>query len=187
LQSHYRSPIDFSDAALTAAQSGFDKISEAVIEVRRRVLQAPEGKVQGWVTNAIRQNRKSFEEAMNDDLNTSVALSVIFKKVIGLVKRAKDIADKDNKPVTRGSWKAIDSQFHELGGDVLGIVKDEYPEAMVGDEDKLGKVMDILIEQRQQARLKKDFFAADSIRDKLANIGILLEDDQNEVTTWRWK
>ena len=187
LQSHYRSPIDFSDAALTAAQSGFDKISEAVIEVRRRALQAPVGKVAGFVSKAIDENKKEFEEAMNDDLNTSVALSVIFKDV-RIVNRLIYSEDREaDFCVTRGTWKAIEKQLDVLGGDVLGIVKNEYPEAMVGDEDRLGKVMDILIEQRQQARLKKDFFSADSIRDKLANIGILLEDDQNEVTTWRWE
>jgi cysteinyl-tRNA synthetase len=185
LQSHYRSPIDFSDAALTGAQSGFDKISKAVIEVRRRVLQAPVGDIQGWVTAAIRQNKESFNEAMNDDLNTSVALSVIFKKVIGLVKRAKDKVVLFKDTVTRGSWEAIDSQFHELGGDVLGIVKDEYGQQ--NEEDDMQRyelATEGFVELRNKARRDGNFALADEIRGILGSVGIVLE-DKPDGTTWR--
>src|SRR3989304_1510783 len=71
LNSHYRSPLDFSDAALFAAQSGYEKITEIVKAVRKRMTQVPAGETDSEVTEQLKQLREKFEAAMNDDLNTS--------------------------------------------------------------------------------------------------------------------
>jgi cysteinyl-tRNA synthetase len=180
LNSHYRSPLDFSDAALFAAQSGYNKITEAVKAVRKRLASAPEGQVSGETADQLEQLREKFEAAMNDDLNTSVALSVIFD----LVRLANTIL-QDGK-VTAGTLGAVNDLFGTLGGDVLGIVKDEYPQAGGADDEVTDKLVNILIEQRAQARKNKDFAAADGLRNKLDEIGIALEDTP-EGTTWRMK
>jgi cysteinyl-tRNA synthetase len=180
LNSHYRSPLDFSDAALFAAQSGHEKITRAVIELRRKESTAPEGEVDKEIEKRLSELKRKFEAAMNDDLNTSVALSVIFE----LVRLANGLLEE--KGVTKKTLDAVDGMFRKLGGDCLGIVKDSYSESSEGADYMLGKVMDILIEQRNEARGKKDFSAADVIRDKLEDIGIVLEDKEGE-TVWRGK
>ena len=178
LNSHYRSPLDFSDAALFAAHSGHEKLTETVKAVRKRMLQAPKGPIEKKLAKQLKQFREKFEAAMNDDLNTSVALSVLFE----LVRVANQLLDEDT---TDQTFSAIDALFGRLGGDVLGIVKQQYPQTG-SDDELMDKLIKGFIEQRSEARNRKDFAAADTIRDKLDEIGIILEDKPDE-TKWRRK
>lgn len=178
LQSHYRSPIDFSDAALTAAQSGYDRIAEAVIALRKQIGRAKRGAIDASAATELERLKGRFEEAMNDDLNTAVALSVIFE----LVKLSNRLVAESS--VTVETLQAVEDTFNRLGGDVLGIVRKEYPHAAGGDEALVDHLIGLLIQQRQEARKKKDFAAADAIRNKLAEFGIVLEDSP-AGTTWR--
>ncbi|MHC4433131.1 MAG: DALR domain-containing protein, partial [Planctomycetota bacterium] len=178
--SHYRSPLDFSDAALFAALSGYGKISDAVKDVRKMAPQAPEGDLDSDVAEQLEQFKGRFEEAMNDDLNTSVALSIVFE----LVRLANTLL-QDSK-TTAGTLGAVDDLFTRLGGDVLGVVKDEYEQTARAGEVVTDKLVNILIEQRNQARKDRDFARADDLRDKLDEVGIALEDTP-ERTTWRMK
>jgi len=180
LNSHYRSPLDFSDAALFAALSGYGKIADAVKAVRKRAPQAVEGDLDAEVAVQLDQLKGKFEDAMNDDLNTSVALSVVFE----LVRLANTLLQ--DSTTTVGTLGAIDDLFGKLGGDVLGVVKDEYPETSTGDDGLTDKLVNVLIEQRKDARKNKDFATADAIRSKLDEVGIVLEDTP-EKTTWRMK
>ncbi len=181
LQSHYRSPIDFSDAALAAAQSGYDRISDAVIALRKQIAQAPQGECNPDLLSELEKLKARFDEAMNDDLNTAVGLSVIFE----LVKLANRLL-ADSQTTTE-SLKAVEDMFNTLGGDVLGIVRDEYPQAGGGDDQLLDHLIGMLIAQRSEARANKDFAASDAIRDKLAEFGIVLEDKPGGECTWRRK
>ncbi len=180
LNSHYRSPLDFSDASLTAAQSGYDRITSAVIALRKKIKSAPAENIDANVSAKLDEIKAKFEAAMNDDLNTAIALSMIFE----LVKLSNGLLD-DNK-VSAATFEAIDKMFTTLGGDVLGIVKDEYPEANAGDDELLDHLIGTLIEQRNNARKNKDFAAADAIRDKLDSFGIVFEDKPGQ-TVWRRK
>jgi len=179
LNSHYRSPLDFSDAALFAAQSGCEKITQTVKAVRKRAVEAPQGLLDEEIAKQLEQLKKKFEAAMDDDLNTSIALSVVFE----LVRLANDLLEKPD--TTAETLDAVDDSFTKLGGDCLGIVKDEYPQAGRAD-DMIEKLVESLIERRSDARNRKDFAAADAIRDKLNQIGIVLE-DKPDTTTWRFK
>jgi cysteinyl-tRNA synthetase len=179
LNSHYRSPLDFSDAALFAAQSGYERISQTVQAVRKRTDEAAEGEADEKIIEELNGLKGKFEEAMNDDLNTSVALSVVFE----LVRLSNKLLE--DKSTTKASLAAVDYLFSKLGGDVLGVVKDEY-EAVTGNEYLLNELVGILIEQRAAARNAKDFAAADAIRDRLDKLGVVLEDKPDE-TIWRRK
>ena len=180
LNSHYRSPLDFSDASLFAAQSGYEKITRTVIEVQRKLKSAAEGEVDENVVRQLGHVREKFEEAMNDDLNTSVALSAIFE----LVRLANGLIEESN--VTKETLDAVDDSFRKLAGDVLGIVKEGHVQVGENIHYMLSKTVNLLIEQRNDARKRKDFTAADSIRDKLDQIGIVVEDKPGE-TIWRTK
>jgi cysteinyl-tRNA synthetase len=180
LNSHYRSPLDFSDAALFAAQSGYKKITESVKAVRKRMATAVEGQADEKTAKHLKQLRVKFEAAMNDDLNTSVALSVLFE----LVRLTQVLLEDGNTNV--GTLNLVEVLFDRLGGEVLGIVKDEYPQAGAADDQVVDRLVDVVIQQRNQARANKDFAKADELRDRLDEIGIVLEDKQ-DVTTWRTK
>jgi len=194
LNSHYRSPIDFSDAALFAAQSGYNRITETVKALRKEMSQAADGELDKQVAEQLEQLKARFEAAMNDDLNTSIALSVIFE----LVRLANTLIEMEDintstkrsgdmfanlldatmrvgKGVTKGTFAAIDKLFRKLGGDVLGIVKDEYIQSHPEDEEIMNDFY-ILNDMRDIARENKDYALADAIRDYLAVSGVMFRD-----------
>lgn len=179
LNSHYRSPLDFSDAALFAAHSGHEKISEAVRALRKQIEAAPQGEADKAVLTQLDQAKAKFEEAMNDDLNTSVALSVLFD----LVRLTNNLLESGK--TTRETLAVVNQMFIELGGDVLGIVKESYPEDR-STTAEYQKLVDNLVAQRNLARDQKDYKTADKIRDILAHSDIILSDAVN-VTIWKKK
>jgi cysteinyl-tRNA synthetase len=181
LQSHYRSTLDFSDKALKAAQSGYDRIAEAVKQVRKLKGTSESGGVSDSVAGELGHLKKRFEGAMNDDLNTSVALSVIFD----MVKLAGTVIGDSS--TTAETFEALDDEFRSLGGGVLGIVPDEYPAEGGGDDALLDYLVGQVVEQRQAAKANKDYATADAIRDKLNELGIVLEDKPGGETGWRRK
>ncbi|MHC4460329.1 MAG: cysteine--tRNA ligase [Planctomycetota bacterium] len=178
LNSHYRSPLDFSDAALFAAYSGYEKITETVKIVRKRLSQAAKGGIDSKMVEELKRLREKFEAAMNDDLNTSIALSVIFE----LVHLANKLLEEGNP--TAETLNAFDVLFDRLGGEVLGIVKDEYPQAGGADDEMVNKLMDIVIKQRNDARIQGRFEVADATRADLSEMGIFIKDKPGGETEW---
>jgi cysteinyl-tRNA synthetase len=182
LNSHYRSPLDFSDAALFAAQSGCEKLRNAVLAVRKQIKSAPKGPIDKNIESRLKELKEKFETAMNDDLNTAIALSVMFD----LVALAYDQISMNAASET---LTAIDNMFMKLGGDVLGIVKEKYSiEKTIGPEmDKLKKLLDILMEKRAQARKKKQYEISDIIRDAVIQSDITVMDDEGGSSRWEAK
>ncbi len=171
LNSHYRSPLDFSDAALHSAQSGLKRINDAVFALRKAQADRADGPIDPDIEQHLQSAQKSFEAAMNDDLNTAVALSVLFD----LVRKTNTLLGGGQATAT--TLKAIETLFISLGGDVLGIVQDEDQAGSTApDIQQVGALVELLIEQRACARQAKDFATSDKIRDRLAEIGIMLKD-----------
>ena len=128
----------------------------------------------------LQQLKEKFEAAMNDDLNTAIALSVMFD----LVRLANKLLE--NSSTTSDTLNAVDELFTKLGGDVLGIVKQEYAKVGGVDNELVEKLIDIVIDQRSKVRKDKDFTKSDQLRAKLDEVGIVLE-DKSDGTGWRWK
>jgi cysteinyl-tRNA synthetase len=176
LQSHYRSPLDFSDTAIRASQSGFEKLQEAY----RRVLDAATGT--GMLDVASFRTRT--EDALNDDFNTPVAVSVIFefvKALNGALDRAEGLAPESVSDAL--------AYLETFAGKALGILKsrDELAGGAAGDGGQtLDEVMEVLLELRKQAKARKDFATSDTIRDMLLSKNIELKDTR-EGTTWSKK
>ena len=152
-----------------------------MVAIRKQMAKAPQGNANAAVENDLATLKAKFEEAMNNDLNTAVAVSILFE----LVRLGNKLLADDK--TTSGSLQAVDALFRKLGGEVLGIVKDSYAEKSGGDDQLLDHLMVLMIEQRKAARARKDFAASDAIRDKLSELGVVLEDKPGGVSTWRRK
>jgi cysteinyl-tRNA synthetase len=184
LSSHYRSVTDFSDDALEAAGRGYDRLIGAVALVRQRLADAdvdiggPEEEADEGFVALIEEHRARFLAAMDDDLNAPQALAALFD-----LSRAVNTLLNSGQIVTAGTLAAIDAAYRTLGGDILGVIPGELPQE--GGETGLdAALMDILIDLRATARKNKDWATADTIRDRLAEAGVALE-DRPEGTTWR--
>jgi cysteinyl-tRNA synthetase len=193
LNSHYRSPLDFSDAALTAAQSGYEKVVNAAKDAFRQSLIASAGRPDEKVMRSLDQLKIKFEDAMNDDLNTAIGLSVIFE----LVSLTKSLLETKN--TNRETFGAVYELFRKLGGDVLGIVlgfRGEWTSltdvrdtdrcitahAVMGiaESDKMRQdLIDNLLRERKRLRQEKDFKTADILRNILQQSGITVADEKD--------
>ena len=167
LSAHYRSPRNFSADLVEASKNGLERILTAVD--RLKSISGTEGEVDKAVADEMDAFVKKYEAAMDDDLNTADAISVIFE----LVKYA-------NVNVTEESTKAtVELVLNTVTKlcDILGIITEKKKEILDSD-------IEALIEERQAARKAKNSARADEIRDQLSNMGIILEDTREGV---KWK
>ena len=178
---HYRSPIDFSDQTLTQAQAAFERLRQGVIEIDRALKTTADydTKTENAALSALLAHAEDdFRAAMDEDFNTPQALAVLFELVsesnrltkIGINSEARTLLENTRALLLR------------LAG-VLGIILEAAEEK--GDA-LASQLMELLISLRAQARKEKNFALGDAIRDRLAEIGILLEDTPRG-TEWRRK
>lgn len=177
LQSHYRSITDFSDEALLAAEKGLDRLHSCLRQVRKQIGCAPAGGEDDALIAKVAEFEATFSAAMNDDFNTPVAIGQLFE----LVREVNGRLAGD--PIPAPALLAADSAFQRMGGDILGIVPDELPCDAVSDE-LADSLMCLIIELRKSSRERKDWAAADAIREGLKARGIVLE-DRSGGTVWR--
>ncbi|MBQ6968372.1 MAG: cysteine--tRNA ligase [Lachnospiraceae bacterium] len=170
LSAHYRSPLNFSAELMEAAKAGLDRIRTAADNLDFLLKNAPSGEVDPAVPGKLKEFTAKFDEAMDDDLNTADAVSVIFE----LVKYINTTADENS------SAELLNALKEELKSltDVMGLI------VFGAGEELLDKDIEALINERQEARKNKDFKRADEIRDELLSKGIILEDTRQGV---KWK
>jgi len=177
LSSHYRSPTDFSETALEAAGKGLERLYGTVRLVRDRLTTAEDREDDAAFRQVLEEHKARFIEAMDDDFNTPQALATLFD-----LTKEVNVLLNSGESLSRGTLKAIDDLYRELGGNILGLIPDRLPEeTRAGLENAL---MQILIDLRQEFRQARDWARADAIRNRLAEIGIALEDSP-EGTRWR--
>ena len=172
LSAHYRSPINFSAELMEASKNGLERIITCAERLKELL-----NKVSGdALTEAEQENKKSvdelvakFEAAMDDDFNTADAVSAIFE----LVKLANSTANEES---SKAYVELLAGTIAKLS-DVLGIITERKAEVLDSEVEEL-------IAARQQARKEKNFALADEIRQKLLDMGIVLEDTREGV---KWK
>ena len=183
LTSHYRGSVDYSREALQSAQRGINRFHNTVRKLRRRMkdLAPTSGAGTAALSSvmSLEGYRDDFKAAMDDDFNTPKALSVIFD----LVKEVNRTLDQAESP-SLGTLSAMDKIFRDLAGEVLGILPENL-ESQVGGEMVEGLVK-TLLDLRDEYRAEQAWDKADAIRDRLSELGIAIEDGQNE-TTWSLK
>jgi len=198
IQSHYRSPIDFSDETLQAARTGLNSFYR-LLERLQRITNADPYNVNMQIEQVrdldagpeakkfmgdVMTHRVRFLEAMDDDFNTAGAIGALFD-MVGSINRFIDESRLETRSneAQRMFVQAAGGTFVAIGR-VLGLF-DERPavKAEAGGE-RFNKIVDLLIEVRTMARKAKQYEIGDHVRDRLAEIGIVLEDGA-DGTRWR--
>ncbi len=168
LQSHYRSTLDFSDEAINAAKTGLGKLQETTA----RLASASTGKADIDINAYV----KRFTEAMNDDFNAPIAISVLFD----LSREINAALDKEG--LSDQSLSEAKAFFERYAKNILGIVQESTEQS--GSQDVLPQVMTLLLDLRSQARKNKDFALSDHIRDRLSEAGIQIKDGK-DGSSWK--
>ncbi|HZH73453.1 MAG TPA: DALR domain-containing protein, partial [Mariniphaga sp.] len=170
LQAHYRSTIDFSNDALLASEKGLERLMNAIDAID----ELPVSKTSTIDVSGIKE--KCFH-ALNDDLNTPIALAHLFDgaRIINSIKDGKESiseADKNN----------LKQLYHEIVYQILGLRK-ETSEAS-NEDNILHEVIDLMLNLRHEAKARKDWETADRIRTELNNLGVEIKDTP---TGFEWK
>ncbi len=170
LTAHYRTPINFSDELLEGAKAGLERLRTAVTSLEHRLSETIDlGEVAGWVEQNA-ETKKRFIEAMDDDFNSANGISVLFD----LAKEANRYTREEQ--TSKQVLESFLTLFDEIAG-VLGI-------SLRAETELLDEDIDALIEERNEARRRRNFARADEIRDELKEQQIILEDTPQGV---RWK
>jgi cysteinyl-tRNA synthetase len=182
LSKHYRGPLDFSRSDVSGLQGGLVRIYRTL--QRLEELSGPPSAGSGTPSPAPFMER--FVEVMDDDLNTGGAIGLIFEKVREM-NRVMDASDETMDENTRIALKSDHLQILDAGR-VLGLFHETPADFFAQLADTSTHVdtaeIEALIEKRAVARREKDWAASDAIRDRLKEMGVVLEDG-SKGTTWR--
>ena len=177
LETHYRSPLDFSDERLKEAETSLARLRNSEELVTELLKKEGEAYTAASLAEEAEKLQAAFDAAMDDDFNTALAISQMFalSKAINIyAKEVENGAGFDRKNFSRAA-----DVYHYMAG-IIGI----FERVEQGADDLAEKLMDIIIQLRQDARKEKNWAAADKIRDSLKDAGIVLEDTPRGV---RWK
>ena len=161
--SHYRSPLTYSEEGMAAAERALERL-------RNALRTGPEGEGSDSVDADVFRSR--FATAMDDDLNTPQALATMF-----------DLAREINRGMEAGhAVGAAQAALRELAS-VLGLTLEERAG---GERNDAHPFIDLLVETRDRLRAERSFQLGDSIRSRLDELGVTLEDTP-DGTKWRFK
>jgi cysteinyl-tRNA synthetase len=163
LQAHYRSPLDFSNEALKAAEQGLDRLMKGVAVLPKLSASASS-------TVDVQTIVEKGYEAMGDDMNTPVLLGHMFDGV-RIINSLKDGKEKINA----ADLSMLQGFMTTFAFDLLGLV----PEDTGQSGALLDKVIRLLLQQRQDAKARKDYTASDQIRQQLSALGIVVKDTRD--------
>ena len=161
LAPHYRSAIEYSDTSLAEATTSLARIDSFLDRARYLVGET-----------APAELPEAFVTAMDDDLGTPAAVATVY----AYVKQGNQALEAGDADAVRGAYAAVRAMLGVLGLDPADPV---WAERAGGGEDLTAIVdglVQALLDQRQEARARKDYAAADGIRDSLAALGVQVED-----------
>lgn len=185
LQAHYRKPLDFTKAAITAAENGWQTLKDS-LTLDWRQLNLPLQRFTSSELDTEWVNR--FQAAMDDDFNTAAGLAVLFELAKSLkrefnVRCAHGASELSDQQVYLRSASATTSRSQTLLqlAQVLGLeTSAEALPALEVDVDWIAS----LVQQRQQARQEKRYEEGDRLRHELQAVGITLVDQPDGQTRW---
>jgi cysteinyl-tRNA synthetase len=172
LQAHYRSVLDFSSEALSAAEKGFKKMMAAFDLLTKMEYKATA--LDTELDKAINESCAECYAHMNDDFNTPRTIAVLFD----LVSRINTFNDKKTiGTISEATFQNLKETFTGMLVDVMGLKPVE-----AGNSALLDKTVQLFIDMRNQAKADKNYALSDEIRDKLSAMGIQLKDSKEGTT-----
>lgn len=187
LQAHYRSPIDFTEDAIAAAENGWNTLKEALN------YSVNFGQLPGWVSDGAENPDAAivdrFNAAMDDDFNTPVALAVLFELAKDLRRVGNVLVHTGQADLTveqiQQKWQTLLSLSQVLGLEGVNLSDASVDSSRHPLPDGLSDAeIEALIQQRQTARKAKNFAEGDRIRNELQAQGITLIDQPGGETRW---
>ena len=166
LSAHYRNPVNFSDTLMEQSKSAVERVYTCINNLKFLYENGSDGEMKAAekaFCEKLDVLRQRFIDAMDDDLNTADAISVIFD----IVYAANTDLSNDKQVSKQAAKKALDT-IAELGG-VLGLFSKT-------EQKPLDDEIEAMIEERNKARAEKNWAKADEIRDKLKEMHIVLKD-----------
>ncbi|TMI25135.1 cysteine--tRNA ligase [Candidatus Bathyarchaeota archaeon] len=165
---HYRSPLEFTEGALEQAGSLARRFRRAYRQLELAAKNASKRDESSTVSR-LKEAQDEFYKAMDDDFNTPAALTA-YVKIVAL-------AEEQLKMPAPQVAKAILEGLQELGS-ILGVL-----EAQGASQERLSELANLLMELRTELRAKKQYDLADSIRQRMVSMGLIVEDEAKE-TYW---
>ena len=167
LQAHYRSTLDFSNEALSAAEKGMKKL----FETQKNINTLPTSNITSVDFNAV---FTKCIEAMCDDFNTPVVIANMFEisRLVNLISDKKETITEQDKAALKENYEIIFNQ-------ILGMKGEQSDNSNTIIEG----LMNMIIEMRAEARANKDWAKSDQIRDRLTEVGITIKDGK-EGAKW---
>lgn len=177
LQSHYSSTLDFSNEALTAAEKGFRKLSNALTLVKKMEHPGITGTVDQALAGELLKLIDSCYQNMSDDFNTAKTLAVLFE----MASRINDFKSGNLplKNIDADTFAQFKSTYIGMMECVLGLREEEEH-----NHELLNGVINVLIDLRKKARTDKNFALSDKIRDELKTLGVQLKDGKDGEITY---
>ena len=167
LTAHYRSTLDFSNEGLQAAEKGMNRLLSAVDLIDKL-------KTSDKSSTDIKSIQQKFYDAMNDDLNTAIAISHLFDaaRFINSIYAGKETISEDDK-------KFLKEMMSLFVFDILGMKAESR-----NDSSDTEGLMQLILSLRADAKSKKDFATSDKIRDELVKLNFAIKDEKSGETTW---
>lgn len=178
LQSHYRSTLDLTDEALTAAEKGYRRLMEAHEALQDMTYTGNDQA--GPLDREVMEGIDRVHAEMNDDFNTPRALAALFE-LVTLINSLKG-GQRDMTGLTQATFTHLQDTFVDYLTSIFAL-QEAGESAGSNQADLLDGIMEMVIELRAQARANKDWGTADKIRDTLQELNVVLKDGK-EGTTW---
>jgi cysteinyl-tRNA synthetase len=176
LQTHYRSTLDFSSEALTAAEKGMKRLFEAFEVLKKLEIAGAEEPADQELDDKLNKLVDEFEAFINDDFNTAKVLANMFE-IVPVINSFKDGLIKPGA-ISSATFKKLKESLGVFLEQILGLKDPSEGSA------QLNGIIDLLIEIRKEAKSKKDFFTSDKIRKQLAELGIEMKDEKDGNISW---
>jgi cysteinyl-tRNA synthetase len=171
LQTHYRSTLDFGNEALQAAEKGFKRLWDAYQELLKMKTD-PAKMLNEQLEKQFNTLCGELDDFMNDDFSTAKVLANMFQLVNHI--NSFRSGDLEKTTLSAETLSFVQTQFKTYLEDVLGL----QDEAKSGT-DKISGIMNLLIDIRKEAKVKKDYQTSDRIRKQLLELGISLKDEKD--------
>ncbi|HTN38753.1 MAG TPA: cysteine--tRNA ligase [Arachidicoccus sp.] len=180
LQTHYRSTLDFGNEALKAAEKGLRRLMEAFETLQRFNFDSPQLPADPAVDEKIVHLITELDDFMNDDFGTAKVLANLFE-IVPVINGIKD-GHLGQDALSSSTMALLKDKMKIYVEDIFGLknISENAGEQLHG-------AIQLLIDMRKEAKLKKDFVTSDKIRNELAALGILLKDEKGGSVSYQFE